>query len=238
MGLIDTHFHLDFYRDHKIWYDYINNNRQYTLCVTNSPEIFYSCKRLYPETKYIKFALGYHPKTIVHNNFNKRLFNQMLGSTRYIGEVGLDFTGKLEEHKSQQIEVFDYICRAASDNQVLNVHSKNAESDVLRVLKKNKVKRAILHWYSGDIDMLHELVDAGYYFSVNWNMLNSKKGQTVINNIPLCRILVESDGPFTRINSKKFTPIQLNIIYDQLSLQLKCDSICEVVRDNFKAILS
>jgi len=41
MNLIDTHFHLDFYRDHKYWYDYINQNRQYTLCVTNTPGVYF-----------------------------------------------------------------------------------------------------------------------------------------------------------------------------------------------------
>lgn len=73
MDLIDTHFHLDFYRDHKYWYDYINQNRQYTLCVTNSPGVYHSCKRLYPETKYLKFALGFNPKSIVFEKFDKRL---------------------------------------------------------------------------------------------------------------------------------------------------------------------
>ena len=71
--LIDTHFHLDFYRDHKFWYDRINELEQYTLCVTNSPEIYHSCKRLYPETKYVKFALGYNPQVSANTPFNKRL---------------------------------------------------------------------------------------------------------------------------------------------------------------------
>lgn len=56
MQLIDTHFHLDYYRNHKYWYDQINKLQQYTLCVTNSPEVYRSCRELYPETKYIKFA--------------------------------------------------------------------------------------------------------------------------------------------------------------------------------------
>ena len=238
MSLIDTHFHLDFYRDHESWYEYINDNKQYTLCVTNSPEIFYSCKKLYSETKYLKFALGYNPKMITQSKFNKRLFNHMLGSTKYIGEIGLDFTGELVKYKPQQLEVFDYICNAASSDQILSVHSKNAEIDVLRQLRMNKVKRAILHWYTGDATLVKEFVDAGYYFSINSNMMNSSKGQAIIKSIPLSRILVESDGPFTRVNSKKYTPINLPNVYDQLSLLLNCGEICEIVRQNFKSLLS
>ena len=135
MKLIDTHFHLDFYRDHKFWYDRINELEQYTLCVTNSPEIYHSCKRLYPETKYVKFALGYNPQVSANTPFNKRLFLSQLGSTKYIGEVGLDYSAKNINSKAIQIEAFDFICQnAASHNKILSVHSRMAEKETLDIL--------------------------------------------------------------------------------------------------------
>lgn len=151
MNLIDTHFHLDFYRDHRKWYDYVNRQKQYTLCVTNSPGVYYSCKKIYPETKYLKFALGYNPRNIISERFDKGLFDRLLGETKYIGEVGLDFTGKLKDKQKDQIQCFDYICAAISNYQMLSIHSKNAEKAVLEILKCHKVKKAILHWYSGDL---------------------------------------------------------------------------------------
>ena len=60
--LIDTHFHLDYYRNHKQVYDLINHLEQYTICMTNSPGVYVSCRKLYQETEYIKFALGFHPR--------------------------------------------------------------------------------------------------------------------------------------------------------------------------------
>ena len=133
MKLIDTHFHLDFYRDHKFWYDRINELEQYTLCVTNSPEIYHSCKRLYPETKYVKFALGYNPQVSANTPFNKRLFLSQLGSTKYLGEVGLDYSAKNVNSKAIQIEAFDFICQnAASHNKILSVHSRMAEKETLQ----------------------------------------------------------------------------------------------------------
>ena len=237
MNLIDTHFHLDFYRDHKNWYEYINQHQQYTLCVTNTPGIYYSCKRMYPETKYLKFALGYNPQNIVSENFDKRLFNHLVGGVKYIGEVGLDFTGKLKDKQKEQIQCFDYICASASNNQVLSVHSKKAEETVLTILKKNKVKKAILHWYSGDLQTLNELLDCGYYFSVNSNMLNSQHGQTIIRNIPLKKILVESDGPFTKVNSNKYNPSKLQDVYAQLEQVLNNSIINEIIWDNFSTLL-
>ena len=92
MKLIDTHFHLDFYRNHKYWYDWINLNKQYTICVTNSPQIYHSCIQLYAETNYVKFALGYNPKISIETPLTHNLFLYQLRNASYIGEVGLDFS--------------------------------------------------------------------------------------------------------------------------------------------------
>lgn len=234
MNLIDTHFHLDFYRDHKYWYEYINQNRQYTICVTNSPGIYYSCKRMYPETKYLRFALGFNPKSIISERFDKRLFDHLRCETKYIGEVGLDFTGKLKAKEKEQLQCFDYICSSVSDNQVLSVHSKNAEKAVLAILKKNKVKKVILHWYSGDLGTLKELIDYGCFFSINTSMMNSSKGKTIINCIPNERLLIESDGPFTKIKSQKYDPSRLQEVYYQMSELLKHPEIDKLIWQNFK----
>ena len=53
INLIDTHFHLDFYKDHKEIYKKINELKQYTICVTNSPEVYEECQRIYFNTKYV-----------------------------------------------------------------------------------------------------------------------------------------------------------------------------------------
>ena len=49
--MIDVHFHLDFYKNHEAIYEMINKLEQYTLCMTNSPGVYLSCKNLYAETK-------------------------------------------------------------------------------------------------------------------------------------------------------------------------------------------
>lgn len=239
MKLIDTHFHLDFYRDHKFWYDRINELEQYTLCVTNSPEIFYSCKRLYPETRYIKFALGYNPQISVNMPFNKRLFLSQLHSTKYIGEVGLDYSAKNITSKATQTEAFDFICRNASKyNKVLSVHSRKAEKDTLEILTRNKVHRAIIHWYTGDLETLKLYVQAGYYFSVNANMCATSKGQSIIKHIPIDKLLVESDGPFTKVSSRRYTPTGLIQTYCCLANLLGIYDLENVVFNNVNRLLT
>lgn len=238
MKLIDAHFHLDFYRDHQFWYNQINAMKQYTLCVTNSPEIYFSCKKLYPETRYVKFALGYNPQISTSTPLNKQLFLSQLGSTKYIGEVGLDYSAKNVSSKGIQVEAFDFICHnAAKYNKVLSVHSRKAEKDTLDILTRNKVQRAIIHWYTGDLETLQLFIQKGYYFSVNTNMCATAKGQSIIRQIPLERILVESDGPFTKVDTQKFTPVNLHQVYTMLSTATGIPHFDKLVYDNFNSLL-
>ncbi|HGM3813874.1 TPA: hypothetical protein ACKOTN_003843, partial [Clostridioides difficile] len=87
-NLIDTHFHLDFYKNHNEIYNYFNNKKIYVLCVTNQPEVFETCMNIYGSSKYVKFAIGYNPKIINDIPFSKKSFNRNIVKTEYIGEVG------------------------------------------------------------------------------------------------------------------------------------------------------
>lgn len=63
--------------------------------MTNSPGVYMSCKRMYPETKYLKFALGFHPQETSLNDTDFYSFIQLINETNYVGEVGLDFSKKV-----------------------------------------------------------------------------------------------------------------------------------------------
>lgn len=236
-NLIDFHFHIDYYEDYKKKYEDINKNKIYTLCVTNMPELYGAIRDIFEETKYIKFALGFNPQLAESDKFNKKIFNKYLEGAKYIGEVGLDYSNRCINSKEKQIEIFEYICSSVSDkNKILSVHSRNSEDDVLEILSKNNIKNAVFHWYTGKLTTLDKIIDRGYYFSINYEMLKSKKGLSIIKRIPLDRILVESDGPFTKIENKVSEPKNLHLIYEKLNVILSVDSK-NIVNDNFKSLL-
>lgn len=239
MQLIDTHFHLDYYKNHRYWYEKINELKQYTLCVTNSPGIYHSCKRLYKETKYIKFALGYNPQQSVEEPFQRELFLREIPKTSYIGEVGLDFSRKYIATSRTQIDAFEFICDiAAKENSLLSVHSRNAEAETLNRLKMSGVTRAIIHWYSGDVVTLSKLLDEGYYFSINANMCSTVKGRSIITRIPFNRLLIESDGPFSKVLGRRYMPSMLSDLYSVVGNAVGCENLEYIVWENFKALLT
>ncbi|NMA30925.1 MAG: TatD family deoxyribonuclease [Candidatus Methanofastidiosa archaeon] len=238
MNLIDFHVHIDYYKDFYEKYNYYNNNRIYALGVTNLPEIYEKCISSFKKSKFVQFALGYNPQFAGTDKFNKRIFDKYFDTTKYIGEVGLDFSRDFVIHKAEQIEVFDYIAqRAGQHNKILSIHSRNAEVDVINILKKHKVKFAVFHWYTGKIEKVKDIVDRGYYFSVNSKMLQSKRGLTIIKNIPFDRILIETDGPFTDFRKQMITPDKLPEVYSTFEQVLNIRGFEEVVFSNLKKLL-
>ena len=151
----------------------------------------------------------------------------------------MDYSAKNVNSKAIQIEAFDFICQnAASHNKILSVHSRMAEKETLDILTRNGIKRAIIHWYTGDLETFKLFVQAGYYFSVNANMCATNKGRSIIKHIPLDRLLIESDGPFTRVNLKKYSPTDLALTYRFLSDLLEITDLEKVVFSNFNRLLT
>lgn len=236
MPLIDTHVHIDFYPNPYETAKSYENNRIYTLFVTNLPELFAKHSKSFNNFKYVRLCLGYHPQVTSEFEFKYHEFEQLVKTTRYIGEVGLDFKREFEDVKRQQYETFEYITSPQfSKGRVYTIHSNHAEDDVLKVLENNQVKHAILHWYTGKLTTMDKLISHGYYFSINPKMLSSKNGLKIIERIPKNLLLFETDGPFARIDRKIIKPDDLKGIYKEIESIMP--NFEEIVFNNFKRLL-
>lgn len=235
-NLIDTHFHLDFYKNHKQLYKKINELQQYTLCMTNSPEIYQECRKLYFNTKYIKFALGFNPKL---NNTKESFLNfiNIFKGAEYIGEVGLDFSKQYKNRTEEQKRYFDIIVElCSSQNKLLSVHIRNAEDSAIQIIEKYKPKKCIIHWFTGTEKQIKKLINLGCYFSVNASMIRNNNKKLLL--IPKDKILIESDGPFTYVNGKKYEPTLLKQQYEIISNFFNMSELSEIVYRNFNSILT
>ena len=202
-SFIDTHVHIDFYDNPKEFIDEYEKLKILAIFVTNLPQIFNKHYYIYNNFKNIRLAIGYHPTLIDEYDFDKKEFLQGIKRTNYIGEVGLDFSNFSERHQEKQKEIFNFICNiAAKERKIMTIHSRKAEKEVLEILDINKVEFAIFHWYSGNFNLINEIINRDYYFSVNYSMLKSKRGKEILLRIPLNRILMESDGPFTKYENQ------------------------------------
>jgi TatD DNase family protein len=114
-----------------------------------------------------------------------------------LGETGLDhhFVEDTSAYPAQR-QVFEFFLSAARDqNKIVTVHTKGAEEEVLALLDRYHLPRVIVHWYSGPLDILRNLVARGATFTVGVEVLHSEHIQAVAREVPLGQLLTETDNP-------------------------------------------
>ena len=236
---MDAHMHFDLYDDRNEILKLVEEKKSYTIAVTNLPQLFEKYKHQCMENKYFQLALGFHPELMHQYSNQQMLFKKLINETRFIGEIGLDYMKKSKEDVSSQTEVFEKILEWCSGKKkILSSHRRSAERKVVDMLKGFD-GTVILHWYSGGINDLRRAIEQGCYFSINHQMLKSTNGRNIIKNIPVDRLLIESDAPFTNGLDKQYTLDFNDIICDYIGdlYQQKVDIVKKRVKANFAEVL-
>lgn len=199
MKIIDTHFHLDLHENDSSVADEIEKNGIYTIAVTNAPSVFFHTLGICKSHKFVRAALGYHPEIVSRRPNEFEIFNKEIKKTKYIGEIGLDNSPRNSKSFAIQKKIFIQIIELCNleGGKILTIHSRKAEKDVIDIIGRSFNGKVILHYYTGSLSNLKKAIEYGFYFSVNLNMTATKSGIQIISEIPINRILTESDYPFT-----------------------------------------
>lgn len=239
--LFDTHLHLDLFADPREIIKAIESQKCYSIAVTNLPQVFMHTKELCEGCKYVRPALGYHPE-LAHRFSNQfELFYELLDTTRYVGEIGIDNLRKEVDDFNSQKLVFERIIGACAEkkDKILSIHSRRAEKEVISIIGNRFPGKVILHWYSGSIINLEKAISFGFYFSINSAMTQSKQGINIIKNIPLDRLLLESDSPFIGVDKNSFIPLNMNSLVDSISSirNIPTTTILNILEQNFNKLI-
>ena len=119
---------------------------------------------------------------------------------RAIGETGLDYWYKwvrkdLVERGKQKDSFSFHLGLACEFDLPIVIHSRGAWRDCLSMAKASGVRRALFHWYSGPVDILDQILEAGFYVSTGPSVAYSPESRRAMAHAPLERILVETDSP-------------------------------------------
>ncbi|TGP93622.1 MULTISPECIES: Qat anti-phage system TatD family nuclease QatD [unclassified Mesorhizobium] len=208
---VDFHCHLDLYPDLATAIAICESSRTATLAVTTTPKAFRRNIQLARSSEFVRVALGLHPHLAEDRQGELLLFEALLPETRYVGEIGLDAGPRYYRSMPTQEMVFRKILSmcATSGGKILSVHSVRTAGRVLdhidECLPRDRGK-VVLHWFSGSAAEASRAVQAGCYFSVNQAMLEKPRGREIVAQLPLDRILTETDGPFVDIDGGPVTP--------------------------------
>lgn len=156
--------------------------------------------RTYPD---IFAVVGVHPhdaKTLTPEGEEKLYEMARDPKVVAIGEMGLDFYRDLSPRDIQK-QVFIAQIRIAHElKKPIVIHDRDAHQPVMEIIKKEKAGKngGVMHCYSGGLPMAIELIKQGFYLSFAGPVTfkNARRPAEVVANLPLDRLLVETDCPY------------------------------------------
>lgn len=226
MKIIDAHSHID-YITHNIQPGVVG-----TICsATNKQDWDVLIKHISKDNN-IYGAFGIHPWLIddVSDDFESRLFELLKSDDSYmVGEIGLD---KYKPNMDKQIDIFvRQLDIAVKLQRIVFLHCVGAWDKIFHILKKyrkSELPTTVAHDFNGNIDILNRLI-SNYNFMFSIHRANTKSEIERIENIPINKILVESDGK---------NNIVLSDIVDKIS-NIKNDPMAsDIIYNNTKRILN
>src|SRR5574344_1177675 len=207
MKFFDTHAHIGLIYDDPIEQLRVIQQAEQAgvvriVSINNS---LYDFNKVYPNLKSIPgiyHAVGVAPSEVTNpgqdwiETIEKNL---SLPNVVAVGETGLDYFKKFGDKRSQ-IELFiTQLEIAQKHNRPVIIHNRDAGRDLYDVLTERMPDAgAILHCYSEDAAYAKKCLDKNIWFSFAGNLTyrNARNLHETVLNIPVDRILIETESPF------------------------------------------
>ena len=198
---LDSHSHInddDFNEDLKEILDkMILNDVNRCMIVSLNVASYLKAKEIKDERIEFKRAIGIYPEDTSLTEEEMNEIFKYYEEADAIGEIGLDYHW-YKDTKEKQKELFIRQIEMANRlNKPVIIHAREAIQDTYDILKEHPCK-AVLHCYSGSVEMAKEFTKLGYYISFAGPITfkNAKEPIEVAKSIPLDRLLIETDSPY------------------------------------------
>jgi TatD DNase family protein len=242
--LIDAHSHLDKYgRDLEAALAEIEQHRILTWTVSMDVPSYERNLEIAARCDLVLPTFGVHPKRAPEYTDRLGELDPWIERSPALGEIGLDFHWVVDasEYPAQK-KVLEYFLAAAREQKKLvNLHTKGAETETLDLLARYDVRRAIVHWYSGPLDILRALVETGAYFTFGVELQTSRKIRQIARAVPLDRILTETDNPggLKWLSGTAGMPSAVLKVIDAIAVERRAapDAIAQTIEENFRRLL-
>lgn len=205
--------------------------------------------KLSKEYDFFYAAVGIHPENANElNNDTLKELRELASNEKVkaIGEIGLDYYYEENPSKEVQKNVFRTQMKLAEElNLPVVIHDRDAHEDTLKILKEFPKVKGVLHCFSGSVEFSRECLKLGYYigFTGVVTFKNAKKIVEVAKEVPLDRLLVETDCPYmapTPFRGKRNRSDYIKYIIEKLS-EIKGipeEEISRITIENTKRMLT
>lgn len=203
MKLIDSHAHMDsnqFDLDRAEVFQRIKDKMDFIVNIGYDMESSKQGVKYSKEYDFIYAAVGIHPDDI--EGYNDKLEEELEELAKNekvlaVGEIGLDYHWMTHPKEKQQ-EIFRRQMKVAERvGKPVVIHSRDAIEDTVRILKEFPSVKGIFHCYPGSVETALQVM-GNYYFGIGGVLTfkNAKKLIEVVKNIPLEKLILETDCPY------------------------------------------
>ena len=196
--LIDAHVHLDKYGDLLDQaLSEIDEQQIFTVATAMDVPSYLELRKIAERSPFVLPTFGIHPRRAAEYAQRLPELSRYIEMSPAIGEIGLDFHWVKDAGTyPAQRKVLEYFIAAAGEqNKFVNLHTKAGEKEILDLLEKYRVRRAIIHWYSGPMDVLKAMIDFGCYFTIGVELFYSDYIKQIARAVPDHLLLTETDNP-------------------------------------------
>ncbi|MBN1823753.1 MAG: TatD family hydrolase [Endomicrobiales bacterium] len=166
------------------------------------PDIWEKTLEFAQSSEKVWCVLGLHPQDA--RKMDARQYDEldlMLSEKKVvgIGETGLDYH-YMNSPKEKQKEVFlMHVELSRKHAKPLVIHCRDAYADLIEILEKHRLPGGgVIHCFSGSRGDAEKLIELGCYIGVDGPVTypNASALKDSVKNIPLDRILLETDCPY------------------------------------------
>ena len=190
----------------------------------------------------IKPALGIYPVDALklsEEDFEKSIefIKKNKKDILAIGEIGMDFQEVQGKEKEQEDNFLRLLQLSEKLDLPVIIHSRKAEEKVIDVLESSKLKKIVMHCFSGSMKLVKRIEDNGWMFSVPCNIVFSEHFQKLAKQVSMSQLLTETDAPFlSSIKGQRNEPKNIVHTIDKISeiKNLDKEEVKKIIFMNFK----
>ncbi|MBR7064675.1 MAG: TatD family hydrolase, partial [Treponema sp.] len=225
---IDAHFHLPCCSLESVEeaFSFFSDGAYYGCTCAHDVDEFFLQEKLVSNARRfsnvnLSLSFGLHPQMPLLKNLS--FLETLLEEKRLdaIGEIGFDFFKEYKESASEQEEAWNAcLFFAEKYNVPIVVHCRKAMNKIFSYSKKLSLMKAVVfHSFQGSVHEATSLLRRGVnaYFSFgNPLLFGNKSAIECVKELPLNRILLETDAPYQCLRGESETTlVGITRVYDE-----------------------
>ncbi len=252
--LVDSHCHLNFIDlgdfDNRLQNVIDQAEKvgiEHMLCVCVELDDYPRLQEIAETYPNISISVGVHPNTEMDEvdvNAEKLIALAQHSACIAIGETGLDYyRTETDDARNNQRERFRQHIRASKrTKKPLIIHTRQAAEDTLAIMAEENAQEigGVMHCFAEDLTIARRAIEMNFYISFSGivTFKNAKSLHQVAKEIPLDRMLIETDSPYLApvpFRGKQNHPALVKYVAQALSelRQMDYEDIAEITSRNF-----